>query len=74
MAKIKSWKKMKTENYHIADYFNATDSHSLCIRKVGDGTTNVEVFNNKSGVDEVVRNFDSQKKAIAYAMNYMRSH
>lgn len=71
---LKDWKKMKTMDYHYANYFNADTSDSLSIRKVGDGTTNVEVFNDKSGEDKVVRNFKTKAEAMAYAESYMRKN
>lgn len=74
MSKIKNWEKQQTESYHIANYFNVNYSISLAIRKVGDGTNSVLVFDIKKGNYNVIRNFKTKKQALAYAMNYMRLH
>lgn len=74
MGKIKGWEKMKTQSYHYANYFNVSSSDSLSVMKVGDGSTNIEVFNNKTGKHKIVRNFRTKEQALQYAYAYMRSN
>ena len=74
MGKIKNWEKMKTQYGNYANYFNVSASFDLNVRKVGDGSTNVQVFNIKIGKDKIVRNFRTKEQALKFAMNYMRRH